>query len=811
MSPETPTARGRPTLASIWAVVAIVAVVAVTAAVQLRRAVAARKAFPIAEGRISVPGIADPITIHRDARGIPHIEAIDEADAFFGLGFVHAQDRLAQMSWMARVAQGRSAEAVGERGLARDRLARTLDFAGVAQRELERLDSTTRDRLDAYARGVNARIGRIRAGGVKAPLDMVRTPEGIADWRAVDSLAVFKLYSWGLAASLDATLVLSDLIESVGGFGASRFFPEPPDGFAPDGRRQVATRRRTRAWSDPLRAAIGLRGHGIGSSAWVVSGGGSESRAPLLVADAHLEATVPSLFYLAHFRGGVFDVAGATVPGIPVVWSGRNPNVVWAATNARAVVTDLYKEQLSEREPTRYFDGRQWRDLERRVEVLQVRGDDAEELIVQSTRHGPLINGLLADERAPLALAWTGARADGYPGIRSLLDVAVSRDTAALRRVLSRHEDPALAVVYAGRDGAAGMQVAGWVPRRPLPSGLMPLPGRVRWYDWNGRIDFEALPRRRVRAGTDWAIAADQPHVATNRSQRVEWLWRSGARADRIDSMLRSATSDGRTDLRTLSRLQTDVALQRARELVAMALRFADLGAGAGPEGREIAGMLQSWDGRAGTSSTGAAVYHIFLERLTRRLLEPVLGAELLQRYLKLPLVDPDQVVFEIIRDAPVGQEWSLARVQDAIHESLRETWFALSYELGANRSRWLWGRLHSLVFRSFYTRKELAVGRAELGPFPYAGSAASVNAAEWARAKPFAVRVASTFRMAVDTASLDHLLVSLAPGQSEHPGHVHFADTVTSWREGRPHLLATAPLAVEESSRAPLVLEPIP
>jgi penicillin amidase len=795
----------------IWVVIGIVVVAALAASVQLRRSVTTRKAFPLAEGRVAVPGIADPITIHRDVHGIPHIAATNAADAFFGLGFVHAQDRLAQMVWLARVAHGRSAEAVGAGGLEVDRLARTLDFAGIAEREFERLDAATRGHLEAYARGVNARIARIRAGRVKAPLEIPRASEGIADWRAVDSLAVFKLYSWGLAASLDATLVLSDFIEILGGFGAQRFFPEPPDGFAPDTGAAVTARRGAVPWSDPLRAAMGLRGHAVGSSAWVVTGGGSESRAPLLVADAHLETTVPSLYYLAHFRGGGFDVAGATVPGIPVVWSGRNANVVWAATNARAVVTDLYEEKLSESDPSRYYDGRDWSELERRVEVLRVRGGDEQTLVVESTRHGPLINGLLADDRDPLALAWSGARATGIPGVGSMLEVAQSGDTRGLRRALSRHEDPPLAIVYAGRDGAAGMQVAGWIPRRPLPSGLAPLPGRVRLYDWVGRVDFDALPRRRIRAGVDWAIAADEPHAARRRSQRVEWLWRSGARAERIESMLRAATREGPTTLRTLSRLQTDVALQRARELIGMALRIADLSTRAGPEGREIAGLLQSWDGRAGSASTGAAVYHVFLERLTRRLLEPVLGEPLLQRYLGLPLADPDQVVFEIVRDAAGDGDWSLPTVQEAIHESLRETWFTLSYELGANRNRWLWGRLHPLVFRSFYTRKELTVRGADLGPFPYGGSVASVNAAEWARNDPFTVRVASTFRMAVDVASLDHLLVSLAPGQSEHPEHPHFADTVTSWREGRPYLLATAPLAVEESSGAPLVLEPAP
>jgi len=756
-----------------------------------------------------VAGLARAVTVHRDRHGIPHVQARDEADAFFALGFVHAQDRLAQMTWLARLARGRAAAARGEDYLPADRLARTLDFAGIAERELSNLDPETQARRDAYARGVNARIARIQAGEVRRPRALVTDSAEIAPWTPADSLAVFKLYSWGLAASLDAVLVLTDIAHRLGGYAARRFYPEPPAGLAPLRRPRITAAVGGLPGGDPLRAALGLRGHSIGSSAWVLSGRLSASGVPMLVADAHLETTAPSLYYLAHLRGGGLDVAGATLPGVPVFLSGRNGDVVWASTNARAVVTDLYEETVSESDPDLYYDGTEWAPLERRVEAIEVRGGDPETLNVAATRHGPLIGPLLSGVRDPLAVAWTGARADGRSGIASLHDVARSTSTRELRRALAGHEDPPLAVAYAGSDGRGGVQVAGWIPRRPLESGMAPMYGRARRYDWDGRIEFERLPSKRLRDGVDWAIAADAPYRA-GRPPRVEWLWRSGARAERIEAMLQAATRDGGTDLRTLSRLQTDVALQRARDAIGLALRLADLDA-AGREGQEIAAQLQAWDGRAASTSTGAAVYAIFLEGLTRRLLEPVLGETLFRRYLELPLANPDEVVFGILRDAGDDEDWPIPTLRDAIHASLRETWLTLSYELGANRDRWQWGRLHALGFRSFFAPPGAAAADPALGPFPYGGGVSSVNAAEWSRTEPFAVRVASTFRMAADVASLDHLLVSLAPGQSEHPGHPHYADAVASWREGRPFLLTTALLAVEEASRPPLVLEPAP
>jgi penicillin amidase len=294
----------------------------------------------------------------------------------------------------------------------------------------------------------------------------------------------------------------------------------------------------------------------------------------------------------------------------------------------------------------------------------------------------------------------------------------------------------------------------------------------------------------------------------------VEWLWRSGIRARRIDALLRAAVADGPVGLREMTALQNDIAMERARELIAISLSFAQAGESLGAEGREIAGLLRAWDARADAASVGAAAYHVFLESLTRRLLEPALGEELLERYLALPQADPDQVVFEIVRGAAAGgvDGWSDPEsVAAAVRESVREARFSLSFRLGANRGKWNWGRLHRLAFRPFRPGERLARGSEALGPFAYGGSAATVSAAEYDRADPFAVRVASTFRFAVDSAALDQALVTLAPGQSEHPGHPAFDDAMPRWREGRLHLLATAPLLVQESSRALLVLEPAP
>jgi len=133
-----------------------------------------------------------------------------------------------------------------------------------------------------------------------------------------------------------------------------------------------------------------------------------------------------------------------------------------------------------------------------------------------------------------------------------------------------------------------------------------------------------------------------------------------------------------------------------------------------------------------------------------------------------------------------------------------------LSFELGANRGKWGWGRLHRLSFRPFEDWRT-GSGFVGLSELPYGGSGDTVNTAEFLEPDDFAVRVASIFRMVVDAGSLDHALTALAPGQSEHPGHPHFSDGLDDWLAGHSALLVTDRLLVRESGDRQLVLEPLP
>jgi penicillin amidase len=509
-------------------------------------------------------------------------------------------------------------------------------------------------------------------------------------------------------------------------------------------------------------------------------------------------------------RGGALDVAGATLPGVPVFWSGHNARVAWGAVATAAVVTDLYKERLEEDRPDHYFDGRGWRPLAIRRETLAVRGGDPIELEIRATSHGPLLPG-----RAPaeaLALAWTGARIGEPSGIGSLLDVARARDARELVEALASHREPVLAVVYADADGAAGLQVAGWIPHRPMSAGLTTLEGRARLHDWSVPVPFDSLPAAQLLGGEGWIVAADAS-LAPRARAPIDWLWSGGARSARIESLLRGAARAGSVDLRALAAVQTDVGSPRALRIVASIrelVRASD--EPLGPQAAELARMLDAWDGAAGEASQGAAAYHVLLEPLARALLPQPLDEALWRRYLALPHTDPEALLEDLLAEAAgdaLASGDSATRLARTLREGLREAWLRLSYRLGPNRVRWTWGHLHAIHFRPLLGLDSV-LSEWALAPRPYPGTAYTVQAGAYDPLDPFEVRMASTVRLAFDTGSLDQSLAVLAPGQSEHPGHPHFDDQLAGWLAGRAGLLATGTLLVEETSVARLVLEPV-
>ncbi len=189
------------------------------------------RSLPDYRARWEVEGISAPVEIVRTIHNVPHIFGKTDEDVFFGLGFVHAQDRLWQMTLLRSTVQGRLSEIFGPRTLRTDELMRRLDLYTLALSSVEALDSETRKLLEAYARGVNAWLELVaeRALGRGAP-EFWLFPGEIALWQPADSIALIKLMALQLSAHLDLEVRRTRVLAAVGPERLLDLLPDDPTG-----------------------------------------------------------------------------------------------------------------------------------------------------------------------------------------------------------------------------------------------------------------------------------------------------------------------------------------------------------------------------------------------------------------------------------------------------------------------------------------------------------------------------------------------------------------------------------------------------
>jgi penicillin amidase len=169
--------------------------------------------LPIASGELRIAGLRAPISIRRDRWGVPHIEAENEADAAFGLGFCHGQDRAGQLEVLWRVGRGRLAEWTGPSGLPADLMSRRIGFRRSAEKQVPVLSPEAQTILDGYVRGINAGNS---IGLPAKPHEFAILGGEPSAWDSADVLAVLKLQSFLLPSNWDVELARFRILRADG-------------------------------------------------------------------------------------------------------------------------------------------------------------------------------------------------------------------------------------------------------------------------------------------------------------------------------------------------------------------------------------------------------------------------------------------------------------------------------------------------------------------------------------------------------------------------------------------------------------------
>ena len=541
---------------------------------------------PIANGTLALAGLHSRVTIFRDARDVPHIEARNDRDLYFSEGYVQGSDRLFQLDLTRRYAYGRLAEVLGRKALALDQEQRAVDIDGIASRQLRALAPEDRRALAAFAEGVNA-----AAATQPLPVEFRMLLYRPSPWTPKDSVAVSVVASLELAGSWHDVFIRDDVWRRHGPRCYDALFP------LSDARYDVAIDGQRRRYleaplpDDCSASQIAARAGSvsIGSNAWAATASRSVDGRAIVANDPHLDLTIPGIWYLVDVRSPHVHAAGATIPGIPGVVLGHNERIAWASTNAEMTTQSVFRAGR--------MQARYWVKERFHVRFSQpVTADYYRTPLEFSVPND--------DDRSQVALVRWPIYGQTRSTIATILALDRANSVNDALRVLARYPGSPQNFIVADRSGKVAYHVAGIVPDDPA-WGRYVHPAtdlRARF----ASISFDELPA--LGPSRDAIlISANNKTYGPRYPYRLSAQFEPPYRAYRIAQLLHARS---RYDAAYFARMQLDtlspIDLELAQDIVRFARRRVDEETSA-----PALSALSRWDGRFTPSSHEAALEHL--------------------------------------------------------------------------------------------------------------------------------------------------------------------------------------------------------
>nr|WP_288454366.1 penicillin acylase family protein [uncultured Pseudomonas sp.] len=777
------------------------------------------------QGSFRVQGLAQTASVRRNPLGMPLIETHTFHDALFTLGYVHASDRLSQMVSLRLMAEGRLAEMTGPGALEMDRFMRAVNLKKSAEVLYKNASPRMKAFFEVYARGVNAYLFRYRD---KLPMDLAEAGYRPPYWKPEDSVLVFCLLNFGLSVNLQEEIAALSLTQKVGADKLAWLLPTYPDEPLPFEEADKLKGLNLGGSIPGLQAVKSAAAqvseqHMLGVAAsnnWAIGPSRSRSGKSLLANDMHLPIELPSVWSFVQIRAPKFQASGVTVAGIPAVVAGFNGKLAWGMTMVMADNQDLFLEQVK-REGNRllYLADGKWQPAVQRQETFFIKGQKPIREAIYETRHGPLLNSVLGERKHPMhplqiqsgyGLALQTAQFENDASLDAFFDLSRAQSVEQAFEATREIRAMPLNLVFADAEHI-GWQVTGRFPNRREGQGLVPSPGWDSRYEWDGFADpmlhpYDQDPQQ------GWLGSANQRSVPRGYGMQLSNSWYGPERYERIAQLAGS----GRHDTQSMIAMQYD----QTSPFVAKLQGMFEAPHMAGPlrqaidrlpepqrgKAREAFSRLMAFDGKLSATSADAAIYGAFLQQSAREIFLDELGPETSPAWQAL--VGTANLSYSAQADHLLGRDdspfWDDVRTAQKedkpaiLARSLAASIELLEQRLGADRSAWQWGKLHTYEWRSGSTqmapylsagqRASIASlkGYLDRGPYPAGGDHSTLNVSAYNWGQDFDTWLIPSMRMIVDFGREEPMIGLNSTGQSGNPASPHYADGIDAWRRAQ-------------------------
>jgi penicillin amidase len=748
-------------------------------------------------GKITLPGLKSEVTVRRDGRGIPYIEAKDDSDLYFAQGYITASDRLWQMDLMRRLARGETAEIFGAAGLEQDKRWRRFGFGEVANQSLGNLTPQLRDALNDYARGVNAYIASL--DDKTLPVEFRILQYKPRQWSPTDTIVIGKILTDALSttwqndvlrASLQKSISpqkFADLNNQITPYDVVLFGKDTVSASRGEGSEvDVSADLMADASHDAETRAAGLSKVGLyaedlaASNNWVISGKRTADGKPILANDPHLAPTAPGIWYLSHLDTPTMRLSGVTLPGVPGVVLGHNEFIAWGATNVGPDVQDVYEETFNA--AGEYKSPTGWAKPTIRHETILVRANVMKPdttptaLDVTETRNGVVVS---EEGGKKYALKWT-ARDPKNNEFEAFFGLNRAKNWDDFKNALKTYGGATQNFVYADVKGHIGWYAAGRIPIRRTGDGAYPYDGSTTDGDWTGYIPFNELPNLYdppsglIVTANQRIVGTDYKYSQMNRDAASPW------RARRIYDLLNSKTKITMDDVRDV---QYDV-YNAPLDMLAKAV------VKSGSASAETLAVLNAWDGRMTADARGPVLANELRTCVANKIADdnkPIPAGIIRERIV-------DRAIREKLdRWLPSTDGQMYADCDKSVRTSLADP-----KRLGPDPATWTWGRIFQSRFPHPLAVAPL-IGLQFATPIvPLNGSGLTPN-----------VGSSVSMRHIASPGNWDATRHVIPLGESGDPRSPHFKDEFEAWASGTPMIFPFSKTAIEKAATEVWTLSP--
>jgi len=725
--------------------------------------------------------LSGPVRVYFDNLDIPHIFAESDRDLYFAQGFVTARDRLWQMELQTHAAAGRLSEILGPQMLEFDRYRRRIGMVYAAERALESLkeDAESMEAVEAYTAGVNAWIGRLNPSSY--PLEYKLLNYAPEPWTPLKVCLLLKNMTYTLASG-NGDVRMSNTRAFLGDEFIDRVLDLEPDlndpiippgtdwEFDPLEAREPASNFTPSTVADlpPFEADPDN-----GSNNWAVSGSKTASGYPILANDPHLNLTLPSIWYAVQLHSPTQNVMGVSLPGAPTVTLGFNERIAWGSTNVSADVWDWYEIEFRDSTLSEYrYDGG-WRNTEKRVEKIGVKGEPAVIDTVVYTHHGPVVNtssdsGDSFSSRIPRhhAVRWIAYKKTNE--LKYFLKINRAQNYSDYRNALNFYENPAQNWIFADSTDIA-ITVAGRYPLKWEEQGRFISDGSNPMYDWQDWIPFEQIPSVRnpergfVSSANQDPTDDSYPYYLDDDFAPFERARRINEELDRMDEIT----------VEDMQRLQLDDFSYHAKTVLPVLLE--NLNADTLSEaGNRALRELTAWNYHNKGELIAPSLFKYWWDALYESIWSDEYGS------IDAPLAwpDRDQAAY-LVRHNP-GLRWyddietdRKETLEDLINQSFNRALRELHSEFGPYGEGWKWGHVNDTDIN--HVGRIPGLGRSDVFTD---GGTESVNAIRGSHGP--------SWRMVVELGPEPRAYGLYPGGQSGNPGSPRYDTMIDDWNAGK-------------------------